>query len=219
MAAGSAAQSCAGGSPVALTLLRRNIPKWPFESAWRSISLLILAGLFAVYVLMPVVRAGLVAHPKRKPVLASPADLDLEYEDVTFVTADKLALRGWYIPSRNGAAVIIAHGYGGNRGDYLEPAAMLVKQGYGVLLIDLLGHGESEGDKLALDGGDVSAALAYLQSLDEVEPDRIGAWGFSLGGLASIQAAVRSETLNAVVADGPFPVVWCFSLTSCIIFL
>jgi pimeloyl-ACP methyl ester carboxylesterase len=188
-------------------ILRRSVHKQTFRDVRQLLLFLALMGLFLAYVLMPVVRAGLVAHPKRKPVLASPADLDLESEDVTFMTADKLALRGWYIPSQNGAAVIIAHGYGGNRGDYLEPAAMLAEQGYGVLLIDLLGYGQSEGDKLALDGGDVIAALAYLQGLDEIGPGCIGAWGFSLGGLASIQAAAQTETLQAVVADGPFPVV------------
>ncbi|HLO14217.1 MAG TPA: alpha/beta fold hydrolase [Anaerolineales bacterium] len=164
--------------------------------------------LLIVYGALPTIRAVAVAHPAHKPVCCkTPADFGLKYEDVSFQTKNDLTLRGWYIPGKNRAAVIITHGFGGNRADYLEPAAVLVQHNFSVLSIDLIAHGDSEGDVLTLNGEDVLAAVAFLKSQTEVDSSRIGVWGFSLGGLVSIQAAAQSNEIQAVAADGPFPVV------------
>src|SRR2546427_153125 len=58
-----------------------------------------------------------------------------------------------------------------------------------------------------LRGRDVLAAAEYLKGRPDVSPGSIGAWGFSLGGLVSLQAAAQTRDIRAVVADGPFPVV------------
>ena len=57
-------------------------------------------------------------------------------------TSDGVKLAGWYVPSRNGAAVIAFPGRSGP----LEHARMLARHGYGVLMLDMRGQGESEGD-------------------------------------------------------------------------
>jgi pimeloyl-ACP methyl ester carboxylesterase len=74
-----------------------------------------------------------------------------------------------------------------------------------VLLLDERAHGGSEGDTITFGGDDIVGAAAYLQGRPDVDPHRIGAWGFSLGGLAIIQAAASSGTIRAIVADGPSP--------------
>ena len=71
-----------------------------------------------------------------------PNHLGVPYEDVKFTTGDGLELEGWYIPSRNGAAVIAFPGRNGPQ----KPARMLARHGYGVLLFDRRGEGESEGE-------------------------------------------------------------------------
>jgi len=54
------------------------------------------------------------------PLDRTPHDAGItDYRDVTFISEDGITLGGWYIPSRNGAAVILAHGFGGNRLDLL----------------------------------------------------------------------------------------------------
>jgi pimeloyl-ACP methyl ester carboxylesterase len=111
------------------------------------------------------------------------------------------------MPSHNGAVVMITHGYNGNRGDCLEQAAFLVNQGYGVLLFDLLAHGQSEGNTLSLNGRDVLAAVRFLKENPESRSLAIGAWGFSLGAMSEIQAAAQTPAILGIVADGPFPVV------------
>jgi hypothetical protein len=61
---------------------------------------------------------------------------------VTLTTKDGLSIAGWYVPSRNRAALIVFPGRDGP----VPHARMLVRHGYGVLLLDRRGEGESDGD-------------------------------------------------------------------------
>lgn len=170
-----------------------------------GVAAVIVATLLTSYVFLPMLAAHMDSHPGgRRPVCCvTPADRGLDYEDVTFTTAGGLTVAGWYLPARNGAAVTAAHGLGNNRLELLPQAAALAEAGFGVLLFDQIAHGESEGDTTALAGDDVLAAVDYLLRREEVEPDRIGALGFSWGGAATLQAAARSEAIRAVVVEGP----------------
>jgi hypothetical protein len=131
-----------------------------------------------------------------------PADrLGVPHEDVSFETADGLELRGWYIPSRNGAAVISFPGRNGSQ----KQARMLARHGYGVLLFDRRGEGRSEGEPNSWGWGgdaDVKAAVDYLQRRPDVDHDRIGGVGLSVGGEMMIETAAEIDELRAVVSDG-----------------
>ncbi len=129
------------------------------------------------------------------------ARLGTTYQDVTFTTSDGLKLAGWYIPSRNGAAVIAFPGRKGPQ----KHARMLARHGYGVLLFDRRGEGASEGDPEALGwvgDRDVNAAIAFLAGRPEVDRNRIGGIGLSTGGEVLLQTAARSTALKAVVSEG-----------------
>jgi uncharacterized protein len=127
--------------------------------------------------------------------------LGVPHEGVTFETADGLELEGWYIPSRNGAAVISFPGRNGSQ----KQARMLARHGYGVLLFDRRGEGRSEGEPNSWGWGgdtDVNAAIAYLRSRPDVDDDRIGGIGLSVGGEMMIETAAEIDELKAVVSDG-----------------
>jgi fermentation-respiration switch protein FrsA (DUF1100 family) len=82
---------------------------------------------------------------------------------------------------------------------------MLARHGYGVLLFDRRGEGESEGDPNAFGWGgerDLYAAAAYLRSRADVDPERIGAIGLSVGGEMLIRAAAHRHDFAAVVSEG-----------------
>ena len=83
---------------------------------------------------------------------------------------------------------------------------MLIENGYGVLLFDRRGEGASDGAPNAFgwDGErDVEAAVAYLRSRDDVDPDRIAGLGLSVGGEMMLQAAAEDrDVLAAVVSEG-----------------
>ena len=118
-----------------------------------------------------------------------------------FETKDGLELEGWYIPSRNGAAVISFPGRNGPQ----RQARMLARHGYGVLLFDRRGEGRSDGEPNIFGWGgdeDIKAAVRYLQTRDDVDPKRIGGIGLSVGGELMLEAAAETKDLRAVVSDG-----------------
>jgi hypothetical protein len=162
--------------------------------------LIALAGLVVALELVAPVGIGFVAtHKARSPV--TPVDLGRPHEEVSFQTADGLTLAGWYVSSQNGAAVIAFPGRSGP----VDHARMLVRHGYGVLLFDRRGEGDSEGDFNAFGWGgdeDLLAALAFLRQRPDVDPDRIGGLGLSVGGELLLQTAAETDDLKAVVADG-----------------
>jgi fermentation-respiration switch protein FrsA (DUF1100 family) len=123
------------------------------------------------------------------------------YEEVKFETSDGLELEGWYIPSKNRAAVIAFPGRKGPR----NPARFLARHGYGVLLFDRRGEGRSEGDPNSFGWGggkDLEAAIAFLRKRPDVDPERIGGIGLSVGGEMLIEAAAETDALKAVVSEG-----------------
>ena len=155
--------------------------------------------LAAGFVLLPTSVAYVVTHSARAEV--PQPELGTAFEDVQFRTADGLLLQGWYIPSKNGAAVIAFPGRSGPQ----KQARMLARHGYGVLLFDRRGEGESEGDPNGFGWGgerDLDAAAAYLRSRADVDPSRIGVIGLSVGGEMAIHAAAHSNAFAAVVSEG-----------------
>ena len=135
----------------------------------------------------------------------TPADYDLEYRDVTFPATDGVELQGWYVPSSNGDAVVVLHGAGSTRSAVLDHAAVLARAGYGVLLFDARGHGESDGR--AMDFGwygdrDVNGAVRFLAEQPDVGDGRILAVGLSMGGEEAIGAAATNPRICGVVAEG-----------------
>jgi uncharacterized protein len=162
---------------------------------------LISVGVLALTanVLFPVSIAYVVTHTARA-VVPTP-NLGAAHEDVSFTTSDGLRLEGWFVPSRNGATVIAFPGRSGPQ----KHARMLVANGYGVLLFDRRGEGASEGDPNTfgwVGDRDLHAATAYLRSRPDVDPDRIGGIGLSVGGEMLIHAAAHSDAFKAIVSEG-----------------
>ena len=151
------------------------------------------------FVLYPIGEAYVITHSARAYVPTP--ELGAAYEDVAFTTSDGLRLEGWYVPSHNGAAVIVFPGRKGPQ----KAARMLASHGYGVLLFDRRGEGESEGDPNALGWAgtrDIKAAISYLQARPDVDDGRIGGVGLSVGGEMMLQAATETSDLKAVVSEG-----------------
>ena len=172
----------------------------PGRFRWLRRAGIALATIVLLYwTVVPIGIAILATHRPRADV--QPADLGRSYEEVTLRTSDGLELAAWYVPSRNGAAVI---SYPTRQGK-LAQARMLVRHGYGVLLLDARGYDGSEGDPNLFgwdDAEDIDAAVAWLQSRPDVNDGRIGGIGFSVGGEAMIDAAASNTGLRAVVSEG-----------------
>jgi alpha-beta hydrolase superfamily lysophospholipase len=158
----------------------------------------------AVLFVMPFAMTLKTTHAPRREI--QEASLGIPHEEVAIETADGRELSAWYVPSRNGAGVLLSHGSGGSRERVAAHIRMLARNGYGVLAFDNPGNGESEGHSNGL--GDnaqpgVTAALGWLDRRPDVDPGRLAGFGSSLGGEVLLEAAAREPRLRAVVADGP----------------
>ena len=138
------------------------------------------------------------------------AELGIEAEILTLRSFDGTTLSGLYFPSRNGAAVIVQHGYRATRGQVLDAVEILTRHGFGVAAVDLRGHGASGGEWITLGRDDVRDLLLvfeHLQAKPEVDDQRIGMIGFSLGGALAVLHAAANPELRAIIVDSPFDVV------------
>jgi fermentation-respiration switch protein FrsA (DUF1100 family) len=166
------------------------------------LAFLIIGGAVLVYIDDQAVRSDLAPAPSRVEI---PPYLAFSVEEVAFKSEGDLTLTGWFRPPQNGATIILLHGYGGNRTVMLWHAQKLVEAGYGVLLYDERASGESEGQRRSYgweDPVDVGGALRYLSEHPEVDAQRIGIAGCSIGAQIALQAAARYPGLKAVWADG-----------------
>jgi dienelactone hydrolase len=120
-----------------------------------------------------------------------------------------------------GPAVVFVHGWLWNRlgnvsgrvpfvdrdVDFLPATRALHDAGYHVLLIDLSNHGES-GARVPITYGpwevrDYQGALAYLRARPDVDPNRIGALGCSMGGNTVLYGTPDAQPVKALLAIQP----------------
>jgi fermentation-respiration switch protein FrsA (DUF1100 family) len=169
---------------------------------WRYARRVLIAfGLLlgAYFVIYPLGESYAITHAARAYV--PEPQLGTAFQEISFTTPDGLQLEGWYVPSKNGAAVISFPGRRGPR----KPAKLLARHGYGVLLFDRRGEGESEGDPnlLGWEGTrDIEGAIAFLKTRPEVDDAKIGGLGLSVGGEMMLQEAAENDELKAVVSEG-----------------
>jgi alpha-beta hydrolase superfamily lysophospholipase len=108
-------------------------------------------------------------------------------------------------PGKTKAPVLItSHGAGEFKENYLELAAHLAENGISSLLLDMHGHGSSGGEayhiKMKEWVADLIAAMDFLETRNDVDASRIGAFGLSSGGTAILEAAVVDPRLKALIA-------------------
>jgi dipeptidyl aminopeptidase/acylaminoacyl peptidase len=137
-----------------------------------------------------------------------------DYTDVAFPSRDpSLTIRGWYAPGPGGIAaptVIVVHGRDSCRRDpvVMLPAAMLHRAGFGVLMIDLRNHGDSDSDNGRWAGGakeyrDVLGAWDWLVA-QGADPARVGLYGPSLGAGTVTIAMGEEPRVAATFADSSY---------------
>jgi esterase/lipase len=144
-----------------------------------------------------------------KGIKQSPSDYYLPFEEVTVTNTSDMDLNDWYIPSENGASVMLMHGLGEFPYHMLEEAEMLYRNGYGSLLVSVRNHNFSDGDTLSFgcddrEMEDLEAWYQYLIQKDDIDPEKIGILGQSMGGSLVLQYSAQNDEMKAVVAHSPF---------------
>lgn len=173
---------------------------------WWKLTAVPISIAVIVLVVVPLSLAVFVTNaPPFTATSVTPANRGLAYEDVTLLTADDVRLTGWYVESGNGASIIILGGISGIGEHEVDIAAMLASHGYGSLLLNVRGQGESDGDAMLWGWWgevDVAAGVDELARRPDVVDGRIGAIGMSVGGEQAVSAAGVDRRLRAVVSEG-----------------
>lgn len=129
----------------------------------------------------------------------------LGFQLVNFSEQAGLEATAFYRPASSSHAVVLVHGAGGHRGQLLDEAHLLANHGYGVLSIDLPGHGGSSGE-IRWGRGEkdrILQAVSWMRRQLQA-CGRIGVYGFSMGSWMGLKAAVASPSISAVVLAGSF---------------
>lgn len=178
--------------------------KWLYQ---RRVLLLVLLEIpFAILVVAPYAYAVVQTRPApRVMCCVTPLAYGAETYETVKIPAGEVTLAGWYVPPKTppGPVIIILHGARGDRRGTEWHATQLIGAGYGVLLYDQRGLGESTGDIVSLgteSARDLLAALDWLESRSEVWPGATGVVGLSGGGHIALNAAY--------LAPDRFPALW-----------
>jgi alpha-beta hydrolase superfamily lysophospholipase len=104
-------------------------------------------------------------------------------------------------------SVIIVHGAFEFKERYFEYCEYLTSRGIAALVIDMNGHGESEGDRYHIDMrrwiSDIRVGIDFLTMQPEINPDAIAAFGLSTGGTAVIETALVDDRIKTLVLFAP----------------
>ncbi|MEH0715255.1 alpha/beta hydrolase [Vibrio owensii] len=151
------------------------------------------------------------ARPARTPVLKSPADHGLTYEDIFFQSLDGVPLEGWFIPADSDKLIICNHPGTFNRYGFpghLEPWSLandfevnflhiyeaLVHAGYNVLAYDMRNHGASGSANNGVMGygmyewRDSVGAMQYVKGHEKLKNMVVGWYSPCAGGNATLRA-------------------------------
>ena len=155
--------------------------------------------------------ARLWCRPTRTLPGKDPSSLGLEFEAVRIPSRKGPSAHGWFVPgnglAQRGPALVLVHGWSRNATQLLHLVPPLHERGFSVLLFDARGHGRSDSDgpiTIRKFAEDALAAVEYLARRTEVDPDRIGVVGHSIGASSVILAASMDERIRAVVSSSAF---------------
>ena len=178
---------------------------------WRLVSWLLVPG-FLLALLLGMAYTGMfenhfIYFPLRE-LEADPSSLGLPFGEVYFATQDGVRLHGWFVPGESNWIWLWCHGNAGNISHRLQNLALLHQElGVNIFLFDYRGYGRSAG-KPSEKGTylDAEAALAYLDSREDVDSKRIIYFGRSLGAAVAVELATRKPPA-ALILESPFPSV------------
>jgi len=143
-------------------------------------------------------------------VARTPADVDMEFQEVSVPVGKQSALSGWWLPGDSHqtteAAVLYLRGNDGNLGQEVDRLRALHRHGFPIFAIDYRGYGRSSGPppSEAQLYEDAMAAWDYLVGTQGVAPGRIVIYGHSLGGAVATELALYRGPACGVVLEATF---------------
>ncbi len=174
------------------------------------VALTVTVAVIILSVVFSWVFARLYCKPEQRLPKKTPADYDLPFEPVTFLSKG-VELKGWFIPSKADSAsrppLILAHGWSSNASQMLPVAQALHSAGYDLLLYDVRGHGASGKDgpiTIRKFAEDLIAAIDYLNERPDIDAGHVGVVSHSLGASGAILATSMEPRIRALVSSSAF---------------
>ncbi|MBY0527735.1 MAG: lysophospholipase [Gemmataceae bacterium] len=155
---------------------------------------------------VPFVMALAQFHPQKIACIATPADFGIPYSEV-LLDSQGLQLSAWHLPasSPERPVVVLCHGLGANKQNFLPMAQMLHRLDLNVVTFDFRGHGNSQGRTITFgvkESQDVKAALDYARARHP--SSKMYGVGYSMGGAALVQMAAEHGGFDKIVVDSSF---------------
>jgi fermentation-respiration switch protein FrsA (DUF1100 family) len=141
-----------------------------------------------------------------KNITLTPRSIQINYEDIYFKTKDGESLSGWFVPAGNAKITILyCGGRSGNLTDKLQEIKFFHEAGFNIFAFDYRGFGNSSG-RPSEQGlyKDARAAYDYLMTRNDIEKDKIVAYGQSLGGPVAADLCLHRK-LAALILEDSFP--------------
>ncbi len=154
--------------------------------------------------------AQLYTNPVR-PNRVTPADLGIDFQEIRIPTENNRNLYGWWIPASSRdqaiATLILVHGWGQNSEKMLPFVKEFHFRGYHLVTFDGRSHGQSDHDgysTMLKFARDISATIRFVEQQFSRQRTPVGVVGFSIGGAATIYAAVHDPKIHLAVSIGAF---------------
>ena len=166
----------------------------------QSVLFIMVTVWLALAILIYFFQARLVFYPSRT-LGQTPADINLDYEEVFLQGQDAVEIHGWWLPAENGRATLLfLHGNAGNISHRLDSLKIFHDLGLATLIIDYRGYGKSRG-KPSEPGTylDAMAAWRYLTEDRDIEPQQIIIFGRSLGGAVAVWLAANTPAAGLIM--------------------
>lgn len=152
-------------------------------------------------------------NPHRTPV-RTPADENIDYEEIGIPTKNQRNLHGWWIPAKaddselssKKPVIILVHGWGRNV-ERMLPFIQALHDRYHLVTFDARNHGRSDDDDFSTMvkfAEDIIGTLDWALERPGVDKDRVGLIGLSIGGAAAIYAAGLEARIHNVMTVGAF---------------
>lgn len=193
----------------------------------KKIILSVVCLIVVIMVVSSIIFSGMIIHSHRQPVLKTPKDYGMQYEDVEFKSSDGLTIRGWLIPGKSDTLVVQDHPMFFNRTgflpeyqgwlplfktkvDLLANAKVLNDAGHSVLMFDLRNSGESDSGLSGVgltEYQDVAGAMHYVNSRKDLSGKKIAFLGICMGANSMIVAMSKApdemRSIRCLIAVQP----------------
>lgn len=169
-----------------------------------QISLVAAISYLGLLLFVYLYQGSLLYIPGDRVIHLTPADANLDYNEVELTTSDQVTVHGWYVPVADSRGVVLfCHGNAGNISHRLQSLQIFAQLGFSTFIFDYRGYGQSTG-KSSESGTYRDSEAVYQYLVDDLgfKPEQIVLFGRSLGAAVAARLASRKKCAALVMESG-----------------